>query len=971
MRTATSVAGGVIAAVMLGALITPGLQAPATAMEAITADELAVVVVGDGSTYANVAGPVTIQHIDSDGQFGAAVAIPTEEEGDQHAFTIGVNRDQAGALQQSVDRQFVTVGGYDAPVGTPDVNGTEAPEVLRVIARVDATGGVDTSTTLAGSFNERHVRGVVSVDGSRYWAAGHGGDSSNPLRAGVLTAEHGADAPTALVTGGGQERNSRVPVIHDGQLYVSSDRSEYNGINQVGEGLPTTAVDQVLIAAAPAGREVAHDFAFIGDHLYVTYTDGNPAIVRYGMDDADAWVAEDAFPGEFWGLTGREASDGTVLYATRGSDAQNELVAILDEPEAEDTTFADSPSEVLAVAEPNTAFRGVAFAPGFTPGNGPADIKHQPSVQWDVRVAGGAGNALSAVLGADTNPVASGTFIDPEGQDFTAGQVTSGDQSIVADSDLSVEFTADGAFTIDPTPIGVGTTVLIVTIQTEDGRTAESRLSYAVSAPLDDETALAHVGLADASAAYGVGDGHFLVADDDSNAIRLYGPTFGEPVAEFDFSSEIGHVTDRTFDLEAAARIDDTIYWVGSLGNSRSGNVWPHRDFILGTEVSGSGAATALTFAGEATGFRDALVAWDQSDAHGVGAGAFQFERATADGYSAEGPNSLNLEGAAIAPDGTRLWLGFRSPLVPVAQDLATDPAGDQALVIAIDDIASVIDGSAEIIVSGFFTLDLEGRAIRDITETQDGGYLIAAGSADDAGNFAIFGWTGDPNDAPVCSTTPLGLAGWNGSYESILGAESLRDGTVVRVLQDAGTLDLYGTETEAQDLIREFMKFPSHDYELNFEGAFTPALTLSLDSIEQGETVDVIASGFRPNEAVTFTLHSLPVVLGVVNADATGGIATTFTVPASVVPGAHTLTAAAASGEASAPLTVTAASAGAIGVGTGGGAGDSTTGALATTGAADDFNWVALAASMLLLAGAVTAATAFARRQGTDTSTL
>lgn len=964
MRTATSVAGGFIAALMLGALVTPGLQAPASAVEAITADELAVVVVGDGSTYDNVAGPVTIQHIDSEGQLGPSIGIPTEGEGDQHGFTIGVNRDQAGALQQSVDRQFVTLGGYDAPVGMSDVNGTEAPDVLRVIARIDASGEVDTSTTLAGSFNERHVRGVVSVDGSRYWAAGHGGDSSNPVRAGVLTAEHGSDTPEALVTGGSQERNSRVPVIHDGQLYVSSDRSDYNGVNRVGTGLPTGPADQELIAAAPVGREVAHDFAFIGDHLYVTYTDGDPAIVRYGMD-ADAWVAEDAFPGEFWGLTGREASDGTVLYATRGSEAQNELVAILDEPDTEGSAFADAASEILAVAEANTAFRGVAFAPGFTPGNGPADIKHQPSVQWHVRVAGGAGNALSAVLGADTNPVATGRAVDTEGQTFTEAQVTSADQSIVADDDIDVEIASDGAFTIDPTPIGVGTTVLIVTVQTEDGRTAESRLSYAVSAALEDETALAHVGLADASAAYGVGDGHFLVADDDSNAIRLYGPTFGEPVAEFDFSSEIAHVTDRTFDLEAAARVDDTIYWVGSLGNSRSGNVWPHRDFILATEVSGSGAATTLTYAGEATGFRDALVAWDQSDAHGIGAGAFQFERATADGYSAEGPNSLNLEGAAIAPDGTTLWLGFRSPLVPVAQDLAADPAGDQALVIAIEDIASVVDGSAEIAVSDFFTLDLDGRAIRDITETEDGGYLIAAGSADDTGNFAIFGWTGDQSDAPVRSTTPLTLTGWNGSYEAILGAPSLRDGTVVRVLQDAGTLDIYGTGTEAQDLIREFMKFPSHDYVLNFEGAFTPALTLSLDSVEQGEKVDVVASGFRPHEAVTFTLHSLPLVLGVMNADASGGIATTFTVPASAVPGAHTLTASAASGEASAPLTVTAASAGAGGSG----ASDSATGTgtLATTGAADGFNWIALAASMLLLVGAVTAGTAYARRRRAD----
>lgn len=835
--------GGLLATALALSLTVTTAQAAETGEELFsTPDELAVVVVGDGVTYANEAGPVAIQLVDSTGALGATHKIRTESEGDQHAFAIGVNRDQAGALQQSADHRYVTLGGYDASLGTADVNGTLAPEVLRVVARIDAAGNVDTSTTLDGAYSERHVRGVATTDGSRYWTGGHGNDSAGDYRAGVLTVAHGGDAPTAIVSGGSTLNNSRVTVIHEGDLFVSSDRSGYHGINAVASGLPTGAVhadEYTLIATAPAGSEVPHDFVFVGNHLYVNYTEGDQAIVRYALVDGE-WVVDGTYAGEFWGITGRVAGTDHVLYATAGSNAGNELVMILSDP-TED--FANAASDVLSVAPANTTYRGVAFAPGFEPTNDPIVIGVRPTIAWSVRIAGGSDNALSAVLGAETNPTASGTVVDPEGRDFTV-TVSSDNQVIIADADITLTLDDAGSFILSAIPSAAGMANITLTVTTEDGRSGESRLSYWVSPALPVSHATAHVGMADASAGYDVGDGHFIVADDDSNALRLYGPTFNEPVAEFDFTALMAHPTDRTFDIEAAARIGDTIYWVGSLGNSRSGNYWPHRDIVFATTVSGSGADTTLSFAGEATGFRDALVAWDEANEHGAGAGVFQFERATTPGYSAEGPNSLNLEGATIAPDGTTLWLGFRSPLVPVAADPAADEAGDQALIIAIENIADVVAGTTPIVVSDYFTLDLDGRAIRDITETDDGNYLIAAGSADDSGNFAIYGWSGAADEAPVASTTPLGLDGWSGSYEVLLGAASLADGIVVRVLQDVGTVDIYGNATEAQDLTREFMKFVSHDYVLNFEGAFaSPDVVVPDAPVAEDESSDDLAN--------------------------------------------------------------------------------------------------------------------------------
>src|SRR5699024_4101634 len=120
-----------------------------------------------------------------------------------------------------------------------------------------------------------------------------------------------------------------------------------------------------------------------------------------------------------------------------------------------------------------------------------------------------------------------------------------------------------------------------------------------------------------------------------------------------------------------------------------SGNLRPGRDIILATQVSGVGAEATLEPLGYTRGTRDALVAWDTNNEHGQGAGAYEFQRATTDGYGAEGPNSLNVEGATMAPDGTTLWLGFRSPLTPLDD-------GDTAMMVGIENIHDVVTGNAE-----------------------------------------------------------------------------------------------------------------------------------------------------------------------------------------------------------------------------------------------------------------------------------
>ncbi|WP_426187400.1 MSCRAMM family protein [Microbacterium sp. TWP3-1-2b2] len=110
-----------------------------------------------------------------------------------------------------------------------------------------------------------------------------------------------------------------------------------------------------------------------------------------------------------------------------------------------------------------------------------------------------------------------------------------------------------------------------------------------------------------------------------------------------------------------------------------------------------------------------------------------------------------------------------------------------------------------------------------------------------------------------------------------------------------------------------------------------TAELTLSVDAVRAGDAVTVAGAGFTPGAKVTFELHSDPIRLGTLQADADGLLGGTLRIPASAPAGKHTLVAMAGSSViASAALEVTAAQQ--SGVGSGGA--ETPDGGLASTGA-------------------------------------
>ncbi|MFB8026736.1 hypothetical protein ACFQ6U_15260 [Streptomyces sp. NPDC056465] len=400
---------------------------------------------------------------------------------------------------------------------------------------------------------------------------------------------------------------------------------------------------------------------------------------------------------------------------------------------------------------------------------------------------------LSGAVGATGDPVVSVT-VAQSGADVSALTVAasaSSKSSVAGTSDVTV--TGTGATrTLSVAAHARGYTDLTIKVTGLGGKTATKKLSYAASAAVQNSADTRYVtGSSDASAAVDVGGGYAVVADDESNTLRLYDlAVSGAPVRTWDVASKLG--VSKEIDIEGAARVGNTVYWTGSLGNNKDGEYKADRNTVFTTTVTGSGASTQLTVGGKYGKLRDDLVAWDEDndDRYGFAAG-------TEDGEAPKQIDGFNVEGLEFAPGSTSTaYVGFRAPLVPPA-------SGGKALIVPVTNFDKVVGSGSKAVFGTPIELDLGGLAIRDIRKNAANQYLIVAGSweADDNSDpYALYGWDGVAGHAPVKRATlpTTDPGGW----EAVVSVPDLTAaGTRAQVITDAGAADLYGDGTEAKDL--------------------------------------------------------------------------------------------------------------------------------------------------------------------------
>ena len=277
--------------------------------------------------------------------------------------------------------------------------------------------------------------------------------------------------------------------------------------------------------------------------------------------------------------------------------------------------------------------------------------------------------------------------------------------------------------------------------------------------------------MCDASAGVALGSDHFVVANDELNALKIYMRGQPAPTSSIDLSSFLGTKPEKESDLEGAAMIGNRIYWISSHGTNSKGEVQERRHRLFATEIAGTTPPTVKAVDKSYT----TLV-------KDLNANFPKLNLEAAAKIAPKLPGGLNIEG--LAADNGTLLIGFRNPLF-----------GDDALVVPLENPEDVVTGKAARFGTPF-KLGLEKRGIRSI-ERIGSGFLIIAGPIDGTGTFSLYSWTGQKDQKPVkLNTDLLGL-----NAEAIF---SIPGKDTVQILSDDGTVQVDGMDCKDQSIAKQ-----------------------------------------------------------------------------------------------------------------------------------------------------------------------
>jgi hypothetical protein len=222
------------------------------------------------------------------------------------------------------------------------------------------------------------------------------------------------------------------------------------------------------------------------------------------------------------------------------------------------------------------------------------------------------------------------------------------------------------------------------------------------------------------------------------------------------------------------------VYWIGSHGRNRDGEVRPNRQRFFATKISGKDQPR-IELTGRPYGnlLRD-LIADPQFA---------RFELEEAAGKAPNKKNGLNIEGLCARPDGT-LLIAFRNP-VPKKK----------ALMIPLLNPAELVRGGDPRAQFGpAIQLDLGGNGVRDLVQ-RDGEYFVIAGARNGGHDSRFYRWDG--------SSAPELLHEWEArtfNPEAILSVPGRPDEFLI--LSDDGSLKSGGIE--CKDLPEASRRFRS-----------------------------------------------------------------------------------------------------------------------------------------------------------------
>ena len=391
--------------------------------------------VGDGVTALNAnAAAVFLDEYTPSGTLVQSIPMPTTVSGLNKRFTGSGSATSEGELTLSSDGHYLVAAGYDAGTGMASMTSSTSAAVNRVIARIDSTGTVDTTTALTDAISGGNPRGAASTNGLDLWLSGTSSGG------GIRYAAFGSTTSTALGTT--PTTNIRQVNIFQGQLYVSSASSTIR-IATVGTGTPTSG-PQIFTQLTGVPATLSSPYGFFLTHLNGP---GSTPDTLYFADDNTAagstgGLSKYSLVGGTWvssgntglnlgvrSITGVVSGGVVTLYLTSSTG----LYSFVDAT-GYDAALVGAPTNI-ASAGTNKAFRGVAFAPiGTAPTNPMGTFAAAPNP-----VQAGNTTLLTVAVARGTNPLSTGlavtadltaiggassqTFFD----DGTHGDATAGD----------------------------------------------------------------------------------------------------------------------------------------------------------------------------------------------------------------------------------------------------------------------------------------------------------------------------------------------------------------------------------------------------------------------------------------------------------------------------------------------------------------------------------------------------------------
>jgi Protein of unknown function (DUF3616) len=238
------------------------------------------------------------------------------------------------------------------------------------------------------------------------------------------------------------------------------------------------------------------------------------------------------------------------------------------------------------------------------------------------------------------------------------------------------------------------------------------------------EKELQHQGICDASGAIALGENHFIVANDESNLLRIYAADqSGSAIATVDIHSYFDNNPNaKEVDLEAAAQIDDVIYWISSHGRNKKGKFRPERHQLFAHKRQPSG----WEFEQIGRSYTQLVLGDMLNDSR-----LDRYRLKDAEQLPPKAVGGLNIEGLSVTPSG-ELLIGFRSPVV-----------NGKALLVPLNNPRELVEGAAAVLGDPI-ELDLGGLGIRSVEywEAQNQ-YIIVAGASDAGDRFALYQWSG------------------------------------------------------------------------------------------------------------------------------------------------------------------------------------------------------------------------------------